>query len=589
MSNVNFWFKKDKQLDEVKTKSHEHKNKSVLDNIEQSSVDDWNSKQTTTGDLRDNITTFSQSKTRVNLNTGEKLSVTLGKIQKFLSDLKAIAFKDKVEKSDLETKLVSEIEDKYTKNEVDNKFSTLESNLDWKESVYTFDDIATTYPNAQDGWTVNVMDTNFTFRYNGKEWIAISANAIPKATQSVDGLLSKEDKKIVDDNKNSRHEHNNKTILDNINQTSIDKWNNAYSHISDTKKHINSDENGNINVSGFLNAIGGFEQNGVSLDKRYLQTFEIGENFNLDTVIQQGIYTAKSNAIAKTVTGRPSIAAFSVITLSNKTDGSTTIPYIQIAIIHDRDNIKIRRRNYDTDTWNDWFEVITDKNKSQFAKKYLQEDGWNDNTAITSEMLPSQFPSGLSIHKVYKKLGFPSSFGNLISIRTVGYDACQLFLEWTEYNNITGNVYYRSGRDVHNAFGPWKKLGGTDDTYSITKSLKLTTTWQDTGIDFSSFSTGTYIIQLYINDSIHIWSCYCSGVMSILATDTNDSGLGYQEIPLSQVQHDTHGNIFNLRNRTHKKSSTDNISIPRLEIKYTGNFDISNISLDCVFKFRKMI
>ncbi len=201
----------------MKNNSHYHSNKNTLDKIEQSSIDDWNSKQSTTGDLQDNITTFSQSETRENLTTGEKLSLTLGKIQKFLSDLRAIAFKDKVEKSDLETELVSEIEDKYSKNEVDNKFSTLESNLDWKESVYTFDDIATKYPNPQDGWTVNTMDTNFTFRYDGKEWIAISANAIPKATQSVDGLLSKEDKKILDDNKNSRHEHSNKTILDNIN------------------------------------------------------------------------------------------------------------------------------------------------------------------------------------------------------------------------------------------------------------------------------------------------------------------------------------------------------------------------------------
>ena len=35
---------------------------------------------------------------------------------------------------------------KYTKEEVDNKFSTLETSIDWKEAVGTFDDIATTYP-----------------------------------------------------------------------------------------------------------------------------------------------------------------------------------------------------------------------------------------------------------------------------------------------------------------------------------------------------------------------------------------------------------------------------------------------------------
>ena len=42
----------------------------------------------------------------------------------------------------------------YTPNEVDNKLSALETNIDWKESVATYDDIATTYPNPDDGWTV---------------------------------------------------------------------------------------------------------------------------------------------------------------------------------------------------------------------------------------------------------------------------------------------------------------------------------------------------------------------------------------------------------------------------------------------------
>lgn len=89
-------------------------------------------------------------------------------------------------------------DDKYTKNEVDNKFSTLETNIDWKESVDTYADIATTYPSPQDGWTVNIKDTDYTYRWNGSEWVTISANAIPKATSEIDGLLSKEDKSKLD-------------------------------------------------------------------------------------------------------------------------------------------------------------------------------------------------------------------------------------------------------------------------------------------------------------------------------------------------------------------------------------------------------
>ena len=115
--------------------------------------------------------------------------------------------------------------DKYTKNEIDNKFSTLENNIDWKESVATYADIVKTYPKPEDGWTVNVKDTDYTYRYSGSKWVAISANAIPKATQSVDGLLSKEDKINYDDTNSKKHTHSNKSILDNITSNFINTWN----------------------------------------------------------------------------------------------------------------------------------------------------------------------------------------------------------------------------------------------------------------------------------------------------------------------------------------------------------------------------
>ena len=165
-------------------------------------------------------------------------------------------------------------DDKYTRNEVDNKFSALETAIDWKEAVATFADLATTYPQPDDGWTVNVKDTDYTYRWSGTAWIAISANAIPKATQSVDGLLSKEDKAALDDtnakkhthsNKstldkltetlltnwtdayNKRHEHGNKTVIDKITQTLLDHWTAAYTHISDSVKHITATERTNWN------------------------------------------------------------------------------------------------------------------------------------------------------------------------------------------------------------------------------------------------------------------------------------------------------------------------------------------------------
>lgn len=136
-------------------------------------------------------------------------------------------------------------DDKYTRNEVDNKFSALETNIDWKESVETFDNIGTAYPEPQDGWTVNVKDTDYTYRYNGTDWVVISANAIPKATNSVDGLLSKEDHARYEDADSKKHTHGNKTVLDGITSDSVAAWNTVTSKNGQANKVWKTDDNGN--------------------------------------------------------------------------------------------------------------------------------------------------------------------------------------------------------------------------------------------------------------------------------------------------------------------------------------------------------
>lgn len=131
---------------------------------------------------------------------------------------------------------------KNMNTEIDNKLSAIETNIDWKESVNSYEDILTTYPHPEDGWTVNTKTDNLTYRYNGSAWVAISANAIPKATQSLDGLLSKEDKSNYDDANNKKHTHSNKSVLDGITSALIAAWNSAVKHITDTVKHITPSE-----------------------------------------------------------------------------------------------------------------------------------------------------------------------------------------------------------------------------------------------------------------------------------------------------------------------------------------------------------
>lgn len=56
-----------------------------------------------THDIKDNVTTFTQASERSNLSSGEKLSISLGKISKYFSDMKALAYKDIVDTNDIKT------------------------------------------------------------------------------------------------------------------------------------------------------------------------------------------------------------------------------------------------------------------------------------------------------------------------------------------------------------------------------------------------------------------------------------------------------------------------------------------------------
>ena len=101
------------------------------------------------------------------------------------------AYNALAEKADSATTLAGYgITNAYTKEEVDDLVSELVTGMTWKPAVTTYADIATTYPNPQEGWTVVTTDTNIAWRYTNGTWIEISANAIPEATTEVNGLMT---------------------------------------------------------------------------------------------------------------------------------------------------------------------------------------------------------------------------------------------------------------------------------------------------------------------------------------------------------------------------------------------------------------
>lgn len=84
---------------------------------------------------------------------------------------------------------------KVSKEELAEAIENFSKGMVWKESVPTFDDIATTYPNPQDTWTVITKDKNDIYMYESdtNEWKYLGSMLVPeKASADKDGLMSKE-------------------------------------------------------------------------------------------------------------------------------------------------------------------------------------------------------------------------------------------------------------------------------------------------------------------------------------------------------------------------------------------------------------
>lgn len=77
--------------------------------------------------------------------------------------------------------------------------------------------------------------------------------------------------------------------------------------------------------------------------------------------------------------------------------------------------------------------------------------------------------------------------------------------------------------------------GGTDTIVSITVSMQLDESWQDTGISGQNLSSGTWLVQLFANDigaGGHNINEYYSGVMSWYNGPTDSN----QELPTDEIQ-----------------------------------------------------
>lgn len=125
-----------------------------------------------------------------------------------------------------------------------------------------------------------------------------------------------------------------------------------------------------------------------------------------------------------------------------------------------------------------------------------------------------------------------------------------------------------------------------DQIKTYTRSLRLLTEWQDVGINSSNLATGTYIVQLFANDTgaggVNN-NEYYSGIMSWYQGNTDSSDpQPTDEIPLHRAGGSNDGNLYLRTFRTASADSSD------LKLQIYSNIEAASAA-NYVFKFRRVI
>ena len=190
--------------------------------VTQEEKDRWNTRESIDAHaLREDIHITPQE--RETWNNKESVKGSQAKANQVQSNLNTHIYDSSVHMSEYEK---NKIRTTYTREEIDGLISKMEMGTDWKESVDTYADIFTVYPDPEDGWTVNVLDSNLTYRYTGEEWVCISANYIPNASATVAGKMSSEDKIKLDgiESEANKYVHPNNEYTRHVTDAQIALW-----------------------------------------------------------------------------------------------------------------------------------------------------------------------------------------------------------------------------------------------------------------------------------------------------------------------------------------------------------------------------
>jgi hypothetical protein len=189
--------------------------------------------------------------------------------------------------------------------------------------------------------------------------------------------------------------------------------------------------------------------------------------------------------------------------------------------------------------------------------------------------------------RIYVRMTWASGLGITDSNVQISNVQNQNVLQYNSLLSVWQNVQdlYLNGELSHKGL-VLTEGNKIDQVLSITKTLTLTTDWQDTGIDSTDLETGTYIVQLYANDTGSGGTNsneYYSGTMSWYSGQTNSSlELPTDEIVLHRAGGSGDGAMYLRTYRTPLADPSD------LKLQIYSN-TASASSSNYVFKFRKMI
>ena len=131
-----------------------------------------------------------------------------------------------------------------------------------------------------------------------------------------------------------------------------------------------------------------------------------------------------------------------------------------------------------------------------------------------------------------------------------------------------------------------------DQLKTVNMTFQLTAdTWTDTGINYNDLSTGTYAVQVYVDDhninGAH-YDEYYSGMMSWYGTSTTNSTM-VDEIPLHRAGHAPNTGDIQLRTQRHSVSAGVHLM---LQVKHSRTYTAALDNTDSrrmTFKFRRLI